>query len=283
MYCQMDARTSTTKMKKAVSMQFAVAFILFVIIMILILVYATGVFDVMKSKYSQYTCKASIKAVQAASLQKGQYDIKCPTLYETIPEAGGSEKERKERYMAEIAERMAYTWNLFGEGNYNLFTVGATGDEKFCIISHRLDFEEGIEIQNGNFWAYLGKNTAEIDKMKRTYLEYLRPPEFQGFDLKMPAQVPPLSTGTPVAIVFSYSKLSWLLQLTGDYAWGKASGINIPRLVLSRFDLGQAVTLDDRNFDSMVLVVPFDAENLKQLGCTNLPAEQEKIKKGVGE
>lgn len=262
-------------------MEFAVLFILLVVVMILLVVYSTRIFTIMNYKYSQYACKASIKANQAAMVSKEEYGLKCPIIYETIPRAGGNDDERKEKYMGEIAERMAYTWNLFGEGSYDLFKVGATEDEKFCIITHHLEFDEGTDLANGNFLVYLKNHNAEVDREKRSYGDYLKPSALKGFDSAPASMVPSsyISTKKPVAIIYTYAKWSWLKQFLQP--WSYPNEFSMFNLVFSAGDLDQAFSIRGGEWDSIVIVTPYDVENLKQLGCTNLPAEQQKINKDI--
>ncbi len=118
--------------------------------------------------------------------------LECSTQYKTCKE------EDPEKIKEYIAQEMLDCWEMFGEGEKELFE---TKDHRFCVVCSRVEFEEDVEIHG--FTEFLMKNRTIIDSesywerlmgihtdgIKQKYNENSQLKEFDKFTTDFPLAV----------------------------------------------------------------------------------------------
>ena len=284
--------------------------IIMLVILVIFLLFMARTRDVFKEKTAKQICKADVygkaalgikpfKAIQRITEAiRGSPDIvsevNCPTQDVIITENLDT-KEGKARAKYEIAKAMYDCWDQFGEGKFELFETKIIGVEMYCVMCHHITFKDKNKEING-FIDYLQSNNIPNNDI--TYFEYLTgfqtAEEIAKFrddvnDFINEHSATEIHTGSDYAVTFFYYKQGYLDRVLGGmfgasvgtvaatafFVSGVASGGASFALFLVLTGTGVALGYDKAaDWKSGVMLIPLDASELEDLGCTYLPAKQ---------
>ena len=225
-------------------------------------------------------------------------DIKCPPTYETIEDADDM------RIMNKTAQLMAECFWKFGANELELFGGSVLTEERFCALCSHIQFKgsaKGNEIEG--FRKFLA--TEYIPQKyggDRTYAHYIigRPTDPDELDeISAESLVTEINTDSDYGIMFIYVKNSYVHKVwTSVLAGGGTMAATLigglllimPEPTITKLAavavistasgvggaaVGEAVGSEDSaDWQSAVLLIPYDEENLKKLDCAHLPVKQ---------
>jgi hypothetical protein len=185
---------------------------------------------------------------------------------------------------------------MYGRGELELFEKEPSEDKSFCAVCHYITFEEkGINIPMEEFTDYL--NTRKY-RGKETYVDFLRGYSTEGEEIDADlADESFIDTGTPYGVFFVYNKKAYADPLSstieGLVVGTSASILVVGGLLLSPITLGASAatgvilggmvigayagyeTSDEtKDWNSYVVLYPYEEEHIKRLKCTDLPVKQ---------
>jgi Ca2+/Na+ antiporter len=233
-------------------------------------------------------------------------DINCPTQEVVIKEKLDT-KDGQTKAKKQIASAMYDCWDQFGEGKLELFE-SKTGTEMYCVMCHHITFKQKDKEIKG-FVDYLSDNTIP-GSSEVTYTEYLTgyqtletlsvfKENMDNFMQQHDAKE--IITSSDYAVTFFYYKQGYIDKIkstalgmvggavVGTVGGGLSVGVVVGAVTISTggaaaiglaiFALGTsigAVVGSDKSADwnSGVMLVPLQSENLKDLKCGYLPAKQ---------
>ena len=289
--------------------------ILLVIVLLVMIVYGTGLFKRGDSYADAQTCRDSIQRNSQLRFGGIQFSSRISCPIEDIKLSGDDDAIK-----ARVAQELYQCWNTWGEGRLELFDPK---DETFCAVCSIITFEDKNEKIAG-LLPYLAQRV--VPGGKETYFEYLTGvsvteatrtnlanPEVQKFDV--------IDTAQPLSIVFTYAKDAQLSKKEGliwgvgiGTAIGIATGVvllvvfppagvsvlgvtivsaaTIGTVALTAGALGGAIGGGligyelghdtSATWDAHLLAIPYTAEQLtKRGGCTYFPASQSKAGAGI--
>jgi len=230
-------------------------------------------------------------------------DVNCPTqevvIKEKLDTKAGQVKAEKQ-----IATAMYDCWDQFGQGKLELFE-SKIGTDMYCVMCSHITFKENDKKIDG-FINYLQENTIPSDT-ETTYAEYLT--GYQTLDkLQMFKEnlnsfmqqnnAHEIITSSDYAVTFFYYKEGYMDKIKST-ALGMIGGATIGTAVpvgfliagttigtgglaaigVAIFALGTgigAVLGSDKsaNWNSGVMLIPLQSEQLSDLKCSYLPAKQ---------
>ncbi len=286
---------------KGIEFSMIVIFIVSIIILILLMLYAGKLAEIFKSTIEQNKCKTSVytfSKLYASSKVLQQYTLSCPVSKLTV--------NQEEEVFSTVAKEMATLWDNFGEGKLELF---APEDEVFCVLGSHITFDMKKEMRG--FLPYI----AEHAYKKTSYLEYLTgipPSAAQKTSLQASylQQIDKIDTSKPLGIIFIYSKDAMMTKQEGTiYGMGIGSVVGIVAGVATLFYFPPAgisvigITIisplitgaaqmagvtavsalfgtatgylfgydKSAEWDARILAVPFTPEEIGRLPCTYWP------------
>jgi hypothetical protein len=227
-------------------------------------------------------------------------DIDCPTQEVVIKEKLSTDSGQT-KAKAQIARAMYDCWDEFGEGKYELFE-SKPGTEVYCAICHHITFTDNNTEITG-FVNYLEENTIPTST-EVSYYEYLT--GFQSnenleiFKQDMESfmqshNAKEIVTSSDYAVTFFYFKQGYIDKLRGGVIGavsgaGGAAGVGIASIFvaipgpgwigLGLLVIGTGIGIaagSDKSADwnSGVMLIPLQSEQLSSLGCSYLPAKQD--------
>lgn len=240
----------------------------------------------------QKECKDSVRINAKARLLGYEFasKINCPTVYETASTA--NEEKVKQR----IAYHLYNCWDEFGKGELELFPPS---DATFCGICSVLEFEGKQKVTG--LIEYLALHHVPVQSGQATYLEFLQ--KTKSVDkvqekILQAGVADSVNTEKPLGFVFVYTKdakttkeEAGIIGSVVGYGTGLAiivlsGGAGIPVVLGGAAIAGTAGggvgywlgSDNSANWDARILAVPWDADALRNLGCTYLPISTKNIK-----
>jgi hypothetical protein len=292
------------KLKKAQADNFVILVLFLVILATLLyfyLLYNKG----LSGTTPKQICKSSVKMNAASHIGDLYLDseLKCPTQYINI------DKRKKDEVMGELAKYMYDCWDMFWEGELNLFPQEEGDTINYCVVCHHIIFKEKMIIPATEFLSYLKENKRPGET--KTYQQYLSSSSTRDdaadFDnpLLQAGQTDlsnyNIDTSVPYVTLFTYnkqgywSKISTTLMGTGI---GATAGI-ITGIVLAPFTGGGSLVIAAvivgtstagtaggaiigyavgspkvADWQSSVQLMPYELSQLKGMQCNYLPVPQ---------
>ena len=262
--------------KKASMMGWIVTSVVFLVVLILFIMFIDTVFEAGQDKGEVEICRKSIQTLSSLNTFKevGFEDIKCPMVNETIEV--GDEEEFKE----DLANEMAECYYKFGTGEWPLFET-ELGVTQYCVICSVIEFKGGVkgtEIDGLISWMdknylplyYLTDLTQDAQASQLTYLEYFRKYETTPgvVDHLTLESIDSVNTEQDYATIFLYAKKGYLSKIQGAVLGGMVLGV--PGAVVGAY-YGEN---KDPDWETGILLWPYNTEDLNQLDCEKLPAGQ---------
>jgi len=198
----------------------AVIIVAVVVILILLVLYA-GFRDSGISAVDKEACRQSIRLNAYTKLRTrtgtdlGTYivdrygnrvDLQCSTEYLKVTTSD------PDRMKKQIADTMVDCWQMYGEGNLEVFD---TRDGNYCAVCARLEFEEGEQL--AGFTRFLMDSQAP--QQDKTYLQYFQaagqrcdasamaPAQFkESYENSQLTDMDTLDTSEPLAVMFVLTK-----------------------------------------------------------------------------
>jgi hypothetical protein len=269
--------------------KFIVVLVLILIFLVVMLVFQDRVFKLREEGATKDICKASVmKHVMARQWGINFVDdINCPTQRIKIPDSD------KEAVKKKVAGAMYDCYDEFLQGKYELFS--AQGENNYCVICHVISFDNKMEIPVSEFADYLAR--TKIEGTNATYQDffasYTTDTEATKNIIKNTATAQDINTEYDYATVFTYVGRGYTSKLFSTSA-GITGGI-VAGAVVTVLSGGSALIVGSvavaagaaggfigyqvgsdktQDWSSGINLVPYNAEQLRQLGCTELPAVQ---------
>ena len=287
----MDATNYINNMKNRKAGLPAIAIVTLILIMILMIVmflFESRMDELRREETGKAICKASVKTHALSNIGLDfASDINCPTERLTIRE------DDEEAIMHELAMAKYNCFDQFHRGELDLFS-DAHKLEKYCVICHVIDFKAKKNIPLENFMRYErthnikpgGMSFEEFFIGHSTYDEF---PEYES------PQRYGINTELQYTTVFTYAKEGyWSKWITG--AAGATIGSVVLSVALIPFTGGGSILVgiaglaggagggmlgytigSDKTADwnASILLIPYNADLLRDLTCTVAPAGQE--------
>lgn len=283
--------------------------VLLTVTIILLMIYGK-IGSISKEHKTAEVCKQTIETNAIGNVAGiSLYDeIKCPVEYKEISSTDAEDIKK------EIAKSMASCWYKMGEGQYELFDSAllSTSRERtiqYCIICSVAEFDGSQKQKIEGFLDYLSNNNAPMYYTKYytkektlskalSYTEYL-----QGFSSDKNLQLlyeqetrDIIDTNYNYATIFLYAKKRYVNKIWSSVAGGAVGigagliggflivgGVTAPAGIAvlagglgtaGGYALGSEKTAD---WESGILLYPYDTKELKKLDCDLLPAQQQNI------
>jgi hypothetical protein len=273
--------------------------ILLAVVLVLFLFYGK-VGEIAMEKETVNLCRQQIEVNAIGRIGGMQlYDVdNCPTEYIAVDET------EAELLKEELAKQMAACWYKLGEGKYELFDHSIEVDREpvqYCVICSVLEFESAPQELDG-FLAYLGEENVPLyyaqdefyEGKSVTYMDY-----FKGYKSDASLQllyeqetVDIIDTDYDYATIFLYAKKGYIGKVWSTFGGLVAgtvvagalviTGVGIPASIALfatsataggavGYQLGSDITA---NWESGILLYPYDTAALKELNCEVLPASR---------
>jgi hypothetical protein len=274
--------------------------IILVVVLLLLGGLFAGIFALWRERMDSQTCRQSIElhAKTGFSNSKTYDSFKCPPRYVTVQDAD------KEAIKSKTAQMMADCYWKFGENKYNLFEGGLVGEYRFCALCHHITFKGSAKGQKiDDFRKYLMTQPVSSKYGQGTYADYImgRPTDPKEItEITMPGTVE-IDTSHEYGVMFIYVKNEHLYKvLSGLWGAGIAGGgaasvalytggavmllnpvglVKLSAITIISAAAGGAIGSSVGNdkpadWQSAVLLIPYDEENIRKLDCTQLPIPQ---------
>lgn len=280
--------------------------VLMLLTLLIILIFFGKGFDVWKLGSGSQICRKSVEMHSAAHI-KGidvSEDIKCPPTYEKIDDADDKVIKQK------IADLAAECFWKFGANELELFGGSVLTENRFCALCSHIQFKGSAKSSDvKGFRLYLTKEYVPQKYLigtrfagsTVTYADYIigRPTDPKEIDaIAKDSLVNELDTDKDYGVMFVYVKDSyvqkvWSSMLGGGTAMGATllgGLLLIPDVTITKFmalalissgagaggaALGEAAGSDKpADWQSAVLIIPYDETSLKKLDCNQLPVKQ---------
>ncbi len=280
---------SDKKLKRAVSDEFVIM-IIFMIVLSTMLFFFSHFRQNMENTTPKQICKSSVRLHSGAHiadlyLKKG---FKCPTQYVAI------ESTAKEEIMAELADKMYDCWDMFWQGDLNLFEQRSGRTINYCVICHHIVFKNQMKISTQEFRSFLA--STDVPGQEITYENYLSSstsdPDFDNAEIgdydNLDAYE--IDTSIPYVTMFSYNKKGYWHKLSTTpigFMGGAALGFVLApftgggSLVVAGVVLGAATTgtiigytvgsKKASDWQSNIQLMPYELSQIKEIGCNYLP------------
>lgn len=276
------------KNKKAMLEKTVITFILVMILIIVMLLYESRIDELRKEQTGKAICKASVKAHTLSNIGLDfASDINCPTERLSIRD------KDEEIIMDKLATAMYKCFDQFHRGELDLFK-DEKRVEKHCVICHVIDFKTDKEIGAEKFRTYLRDH--DIPSGEMSFEEFLLGHSTYGEETKQetPREYD-INTKSLYATVFTYAKEGyWSKWITGPlgatigsavlsviaipFTGGGSILVGVAGLVggvgggILGYNIGNEKTAD---WNAGILLMPYNADILRNLTCTVAPAGQE--------
>ena len=280
-------------MNKKAMMEFLVGLIILLVVALVILMFFNKTQAMSEAQKTVGICKNSIEvnAIGHVSGMDILDEIKCPTEYKTV------KTENNDEIKKTLAHDMTSCWYKMGEGQYEIFPASTLHKTQYCVICSVTEFDNKQTVTG--FLDYMAKNPAPLlytAGKAMSYADYL-----QGYStdsiMKLEYEQETedsIDTSHKYATIFMYTKKGYISKELGTVGgavggltiglvggafiiggWTAPIGIAILGAAAGAgggYALGSEKTAD---WDSGVLLVQYDTENLEKLGCEVLPAKQQ--------
>lgn len=272
----------------------------FLIIVIVVLFFVINLmadyFISVKEKASLQTCKNSVYAHASLKYKDLDFseDIKCAPISKEIPY-----KNEKE-IMGAVAQNMANCWDMFGEGELELFDMEPNQDINYCHLCYYMTFKDKNEkIPIKDFMNFL--NTKRMISGE-TYLQYLRGygtseevVDYQKLVEMEKENAIEIDTSKDYGIYLVYNKKKYtsqtwnivrgvgygfiaagaiaLMPFTGGVS--SAVAITAGGMVIGGV-VGSETSDDSKDWNAFTVLYPHNEETIQRLDCNKLPVVGEK-------
>ena len=260
--------------KKASMMGWIVTGVVFLVVLILFMMFIKTVFQAGQDKGEVEICRKSIQTLSSINTFKevGFEDIKCPMVNETI-EVGEEDEVRED-----LADEMAECYYKFGTGEWPLFET-ELGVTQYCVICSVIEFKGAdrevdglISWMDQNYLPlyYLTDLTQNAQASQLTYLEYFRKYETTPglVDHLTLESIDSVNTEQDYATIFLYAKKGYLNKIQGAVLGAIFFGL--PGATAGAYYGANK----DPEWETGILLWPYNTEDLNQLDCEVLPAGQ---------
>ncbi len=284
------------KAMQIMSMEFLLGLIIVIILLLILLVFYTKTAQLSKARNIPEQCRKNIEINAIGNIAGMQLydDVKCPTEYLSI------EKTEPDEIKETAAEALTSCWYKMGEGQYEVFdtTLFSHSFERsvqYCVVCSVLEFDSAPQTIEG-FLNYMDENQAPVLYTKKhgmSYTTYL-----QGFQSDQSLQLlydqetdDVIDTTSDYAVLFLYAKKGYINKIWSSAAGAGVgftvgavlvfTGVGIPAGLLiaggtvagtaGGYAIGSTETAD---WDSGILLYPYETEALKKLDCDILPVKQ---------
>jgi hypothetical protein len=265
------------------------------IVLVLILVwFKTGVELSYRDVADSVICKESVRLNAGLRYDKAtsKIDVNCPTRFIQLP------VDKQTVVFESLALAMADTWNEFFEGRVEVFE---TDDQNYCVVRRVIEFKEPMQYKG--FLDYLLQHNNPYER--KSYFTYL-----SNIDVEQGSRTltensalknaDMVDTAQPYAAIFLQAKKEEIGKIMGAKigAWtgGVAGVVGAGTLIYFTGGLGTVVSTQvvagatgvgtfvggtagfllgsdyPANWESAMLLVPYNATQIKRLNCTLLPA-----------
>jgi hypothetical protein len=266
-----------------------------------------------RTAYSSYQiaedsdCKASIVSqsmLLKLSKNEANGSIYCPTKYYKIP--GKNENEIKRA----VAESLKTCWGTWGKGELVLFRDRGI----YCQVCSVMTFDNK-NIKIDGLMDYLATQNIQSESMTYAkYLKYFASDEATDAVKQKISSIssqPELDTSKRYASLFIYAKgktmmqrfFDWFSPSGGTLSGGAVAGtgttvlagggmlamgvgftVAAPVAIIGGIAVGVVAleSADDDSYAATNLLVEYDGEKLKELGCTETAAQQDRQKDKIG-
>ncbi len=269
--------------------------VLLLLAFLIILLFFGNVFDIMKSRADPKICRESVE-MNAAAHVKGidaADSIKCPPTMDKIDNGD------PHVIMNKTALLMAECFWKFGANEFELFG----GDGTYCALCSHIEFKGDAKGQKiRDFRKFL---TDEYIPEKyggdKTFAQYIvgmptSPDEVKEISMSDNIEI---DTDNDYGIMFVYSKNRHIQKTWAALGGGVGTGVLttiagilfiLPEPTISKLgavmlvSVGSGIAGADAGYNlgsekpadwqSAVMLIPYDEENLKKLDCTELPVAQ---------
>lgn len=268
--------------------------ILILVVLVILMIFFYSTFQVWKSKSDANLCRQSIEIHSGMNFEglSTYDDLKCPPKYETFSRE--SDKEIKQ----DIANMMAECfWKFGGDDKLELFS----GNGMYCALCHHITFEgSAANTDIDEFLKFLTQEPVPIKYGKGiSYAEFFAGRKLTKEDLKNINNAnKEILTKNDYGVMFTYSKDNDLRNLwttiigggggviTGIVAGGlfffpsfgvtqfAAIAVLSAATGVSGSTIGYATGATDVNHQHGVILLPYKAEEIKKLKCTQMPVSQ---------
>lgn len=268
---------------------------------LLMIFFVSSLMDVHEEKSQKEICKQEIRAeamtnVRGTEIKSffetgGEQGVKCHTFLEEI------ETDDEEEIKAELVRFMYDAWDMFHEGELDLFDVGLT-DRNFCVLTHHIEFNDNAEDvgEVEGFVEYLAENEIPSPaKEEMSYLEYLHcyNTRYDVEEVKKEiggssrTNIADINTENDYGIMFVYTKAGELDSLvkgagiTSAIATVAGVTVTVSTGGLAVFAIGGAlaggagglITSGPADWSACVVLFPYTEESINQFDCDYLPGE----------
>lgn len=273
-------------------------FIIFIVVVLIIFLFYGKLWDLWKGSADAQACRKSVEAHAMSDVAGTKIidTVKCAPTTEII------EDTDRNIIMKKTADLMAQCFWKLGANEFDLFSGGIMGKLKvlrYCAVCSQIKFKGGAKGQKiPEFRKYL-MTTAVPSKYGNdiSYAQYLigrptTPGEFEPVPL--PNQIE-IDTNQEYGIMYLYVKdehvseaVASLLGAGTGSLIGYAGGIYLtggiglaPMTIAVVTGTGGGVlgymggASRQADWQTAVLLTPFDAQELKRLGCTEMPILQD--------
>lgn len=285
-------------MNKKAELRFQQEYLVFLLILLAVIVVLFIFLNKMQKVSDAQTipdlCRRNIEVSAIGNLAGMElYDaVKCPTEYHTL----GSTDE--EQIKQALAKSLVSCWYKMGEGKYEVFDTSTMSETQYCVICSVTTFT-GESKEVSGFVKYLQTENAPAYYTKTpgmTYMTYL-----QGYQsdstvdlLENTGFSDTFETSGSTAVIFLYAKKGYVDKVwasfggaTAGFVAGTVGGILVFGGVTAPVGLGILATVGGASagaifgsektsdWESGILLYPYDTEELKKLDCDVLPVSQE--------
>ena len=305
--------------KKAMVMKYFVWIILLLFVIFIFIRIENTYHVLFKENTQKQICQKSIFMASVSNLASlDKLELRPPKLNCELQNVDVKSKEEREvvkeitHYMYECYD-MVYSGmkDAYKTGQESMITKSMNDQEKYCIPCYNIKFgKKGEEISAEKLLEYQSSATIPKDAMvpeieKRTYQEYFT--DYRTDPQKVKDEIKDklreknaaINTDENYLVVFMLLKQGQLEKMdTGLLGMGVGGGVGVlSALALGSTGVGLVVVVPaiaggwigyqyygDNNpaeWDAGLMLVPLKAENLRELGCTYLPADQNSLEEVV--
>jgi hypothetical protein len=269
--------------------------IILIIMVIVIIMYFSGqIYLTWKERSDARLCRDSIELHAAGKLwglKSVSESLNCPPRYVKL------KLENTDKSKKQVADMMAECFWKFGENKYDLFSGGYVGQSNFCALCTHLTPESGSQSVS-DFSRFLAEKPVPSRFGEGSYAQYIlgRPTDAKELDTIKAISAPEIQSDQNYGIMLLYIKDEHLdSRWTAAFGMGGAATVtviggvmvlgtgvfSIPFLAVvsasgiaggaAGYSLGSDRSAD---WQTAVVLIPYNENDIKRLGCTYMPAEQ---------
>jgi len=281
--------------KKSISQAVILGFIVVIIAAVLLISWLQTWKVTNQANVHKQECKNSVRLSSLTQIKQYQFrpgEIECPILKKTVI-GDADQKIQAEAMKFQIAQMMAETWDVFGEGKLNLFESSGV----YCSVYAIIDFDKKGKELNG-LGDYLANTPVPFRNMN--YISYLTNDQSSSSVYLSALKGSAIDTSKKYAVVFVYTrqlntidnlvnKIGGGSNVAGTISAGTISGIGVGAALLIAGGGITVITLgagaafvtaasiavfggEGPQWFASVLFTPYDSpDSLKNLGCEQFP------------